>query len=219
MVTLALSALGGLVALDATSLGQFMVSRPLVAASLAGWLLGDPVQGLAVGFLLELFHLSGLPAGGSRVPEAGPASVAAVATAAVSEGPAGLALAVAVGLVVSALGGLTIGVQRHLNGNLIARVEADGATPEGVELAHLTALFLDFLRGALVTGVAVVGGMWVAESVGGRWPLGDEATLGLVLVGASVHLGVLFRGFGGWSSRHRVFLLGVVAGVVGVYLS
>ena len=75
-----------MLALDATSLGQFMISRPLVGGAITGWLLGDPVLGLEVGAVLELFHIAGLPAGGSRVPEAGPASVAAVAVAASSGG-------------------------------------------------------------------------------------------------------------------------------------
>ena len=39
-----LSLLGGWVATDSTSFAQFMVSRPLVAASLAGWIVGDPVS-------------------------------------------------------------------------------------------------------------------------------------------------------------------------------
>ena len=37
---LALSAMGGAISLDGTSAGQFMVSRPLVAATLAGWIVG-----------------------------------------------------------------------------------------------------------------------------------------------------------------------------------
>ena len=39
-----------------------MISRPLVAGALTGWLLGDPVTGLEVGAMLELFHLAGMPA-------------------------------------------------------------------------------------------------------------------------------------------------------------
>ena len=78
-MSLSLALLGGLLALDATSVGQFMISRPLVAGTLAGWWLGDPAVGLEVGAILELFHLAGVPAGGSRVPESGPATVVAAA--------------------------------------------------------------------------------------------------------------------------------------------
>ena len=76
---MSLVVLGGLLALDATSVGQFMISRPLVAGTLTGWWLGDPALGLEIGAILELFHLAGVPAGGSRVPDTGPASVVAVA--------------------------------------------------------------------------------------------------------------------------------------------
>ena len=80
-MTVSLAILGGLLALDATSVGQFMISRPLVAGTLAGWWLGDPGLGLEIGAILELFYIAGVPAGGSRVPETGSASVVAVAVA------------------------------------------------------------------------------------------------------------------------------------------
>ena len=46
--------LGGVLALDGTSVGQFMLSRPVVAGALTGWMLGDPALGLLIGTLLEL---------------------------------------------------------------------------------------------------------------------------------------------------------------------
>ena len=49
--------LGGVLALDATSVGQFMFSRPLVAGALAGWVVGDAALGLSVGVVLELYLL------------------------------------------------------------------------------------------------------------------------------------------------------------------
>ena len=75
--TAAAAVLGGLLALDATSVGQLMVSRPFVAAALGGALVGHPAQGMAVGVVLEALHLAVLPVGASRYPEGGPAGVAA----------------------------------------------------------------------------------------------------------------------------------------------
>ena len=49
--------LGGVLALDGTSVGQFMLSRPVVAGALTGWMLGDPALGLLIGTLLELYLL------------------------------------------------------------------------------------------------------------------------------------------------------------------
>ncbi len=215
---LSLAILGGLLALDATSVGQFMVSRPLIAGTLTGWWLGDPALGLEIGAILELFYLARVPAGGSRVPETGPASVAAVAVAVSAGGPAGLALGLMAGLVVSELDGMTVGVQRDVIGRLFDRIEAQSVTAQKITTAHVLSVLFDFMRGAVVTGVGVVVGGWLSGVLASRWPLPYETTVALVLVGASVHLGVLLKGFGGWQSRRTVFLVGLVAGVVGAYL-
>ena len=49
--------LGGLLALERRAFLQAMFSRPLVAGTGMGLLLGDLPAGLAVGTVLELFHL------------------------------------------------------------------------------------------------------------------------------------------------------------------
>ncbi len=55
--------LGGLLTLDRTAVPQIMLSRPIVAATLTGCILGDPLHGLVAGFLLELLWLGELPVG------------------------------------------------------------------------------------------------------------------------------------------------------------
>lgn len=57
-----LSLLGGILSLDRVW-AQFMISRPIVAAPLAGFVLGDPYTGLQAGALLELFWIDRLPIG------------------------------------------------------------------------------------------------------------------------------------------------------------
>ena len=213
-----LALLGGLLALDATSVGQFMVSRPLVAGALAGWWLGDLAVGLEIGAILELFHLSGVPAGGTRVPESGPASVVAVAVSISAGGPGGLALGLVAGLAVSEIGGRTINVHRHMTTVLLSRMEAGSVTASKLAAAHLTSVLLDFVRGVVVTATGLVVGGWVAGVFVTRWPLPYQTTVALVLIGAAVHLGALLKGFGGWKSRRAVFLVGLVAGIVGASL-
>jgi mannose/fructose/N-acetylgalactosamine-specific phosphotransferase system component IIC len=217
-MSLPLALLGGLLALDATSVGQFMVSRPFVAGTLAGWWLGDPTLGLEVGAILELFQLAGVPAGGSRVPESGPASVVAVAVAMSAGGLGGLAMGLAAGLVVSELGGITVGVQRHMVARAFGLTDPESMTAQNLTTVHLTAVLLDFLRGTVVTVVGLVVGGWLSGALASRWPLPYETTVALILIGASVHLGALLRGFGGWKSRRTVFLVGLAAGIVGAYL-
>ncbi len=195
-----------------------MVSRPFVAGTLAGWWLGDPTLGLEVGAILELFQLAGVPAGGSRVPETGPASVVAVAVAMSAGGLAGLAMGVLAGLVVSEIGGMTVGLQRHRVARVFGRSDWGSMTAPKLTAVHLSAVLLDFVRGTVVTAGGLVVGGWLAGALASRWPLPYETTVALILIGASVHLGALLRGFGGWKSRRTVFLVGLVAGIVGAYL-
>ena len=50
---------GVLVGLDLASVVQSMITRPLVAGTVTGFILGDPVAGATVGTVLELFALEG----------------------------------------------------------------------------------------------------------------------------------------------------------------
>ena len=192
-----------------------MVSRPLVAGTLTGWWLGDPRLGLEI---LELFHLAGVPAGGFRVPESGPASVVAVAVSWTAGGLDGLALGLVAGLAVSEVGGMTVGFQRHVVARLFGIIDAGSVTASKLTAAHLSCVLLDFVRGVAVTAGGLVLGGWLSGIFATRWPLSYQATVALVLVGAAVHLGALLKSFGGWKSRRTVFLVGLVAGIVGASL-
>ncbi|HXE59015.1 MAG TPA: PTS sugar transporter subunit IIC, partial [Gemmatimonadales bacterium] len=112
--TLALLCLWGTaVGLDLVSVPQVMLSRPLVAGTVAGCIVGDVEAGLRVGAVLELFALDVLPIGAVRYPDYGPATVAAVAAAGGAPGwQLGLGVAVAVGLATAALGGWGMQVVR-----------------------------------------------------------------------------------------------------------
>jgi mannose/fructose/N-acetylgalactosamine-specific phosphotransferase system component IIC len=195
-----------------------MISRPLVAGTLAGWWLGDPAVGLEVGAILELFQIAGVPAGGSRVPESGPATVVAAAVAISAGGVAGLALGVLAGLAISETGGATVQLQRHVVTRFVDRIEAMSVTTTRLTVLHVSSILLDFLRGAMITAVGLVIAGWLSPLVVERWPLSYDMTVALILIGAAVHLGALLRGFGGWKNRRVVFLIGLAAGVIGAYL-
>ena len=64
---------GALVALicglDRVAILQSMISRPIVAAPLAAWVLGEPLVGLQVGLLVELLWLARLPVGAAVPPD------------------------------------------------------------------------------------------------------------------------------------------------------
>lgn len=70
IVDLILGALVALVCgLDRVAVLQLMISRPIVAAPLAGWLLGDIETGLQVGLMIELLWLARLPVGAAIPPD------------------------------------------------------------------------------------------------------------------------------------------------------
>jgi PTS system mannose-specific IIC component len=217
MELLQLSLLGGALALDATSVGQFMVSRPLVAGALTGWLLGEAETGLAVGAILELYLLVSFPTGGSRFPEGATASVVAAAGA-VGGGEGALALGVAAGLVWGQLAGSTITWLRHVNVRLLPDPERGPATPGRVAAAHLAAVLLDFVRGTVVTLVGALLCRAVVAGLAASWPLATDATLGLLLVGGAVSIGILLRDFGGMRRRLAAFTAGLVLAGIGVGL-
>ena len=57
--------LGGVLGLDVVGFPQAMISRPLVAATAGGALLGHSMSGLMIGAALELIALETLPFGAS----------------------------------------------------------------------------------------------------------------------------------------------------------
>lgn len=81
---------GALISLDRTAFLQVMVSQPLVAGTLIGFLLGAPVTGLIVGSALELLWVGTVPVGGSIPPNETVAAVIATVISIMSGSDMGL---------------------------------------------------------------------------------------------------------------------------------
>src|SRR5262249_18021884 len=144
--------------LDVVSFPQAMISRPIVAATIAGALIGQSPSGLLVGATLELIALETLPFGASRYPEWGSASVVGGAIfASHPTHPAGaMTIAVVAALATTWVGGWTMVKLRKLNAVLAGRsrdaLEA-GARGSVISL-QLKGMTMDLARGALLTGIA-----------------------------------------------------------------
>lgn len=80
---------GGLLAVERRAFLQAMFSRPLVAATGMGWLLGDVVSGLYIGMVLELFHLGSANLGAALPENETLAATGATAAAAALAGGTG----------------------------------------------------------------------------------------------------------------------------------
>ncbi len=67
----------GILALDTTIAFQVLISQPMFACPIIGWIMGDPLTGFYVGMLLQMLWLSDLPMGAVTPPEGNVASMIA----------------------------------------------------------------------------------------------------------------------------------------------
>ena len=115
---LPIALLGGVLGLDVVSFPQAMISRPLVAATLAGALDRDSRRAdCCIGAALELIALETLPFGASRYPEWGSAAVVggAIFASHPSHPPGAMTIAVLGALATTWVGGWTMVKLRQLN--------------------------------------------------------------------------------------------------------
>lgn len=210
---LALAAAAGLAGVDAASWPQSMVSRPLLAATAGGWLMGDPAAGFLAGVVLELLTLRHLPFGGARSPDPGPASVvagAAHAGAGAAGGAAALLASALVGWLLGWVGEVTVRGLRRISGRALEDTEKLARQPAVLERRQRLLAAADFLRGAALGAVFVVpGAMTVRLLAGGTaGPLTGAVTA--AALGAAAGAGARAMGPG-----RRGLLLVLVGAIVG----
>lgn len=153
--------LAGVLGMDVVSFPQVMLSRPIVAATIAGAFAGSAAAGLLLGVVVELFAIEMLAVGASRYPEWGSASVIGggifAALGASGPAPAALAAALAATLIAAWVSGWSMYGLRRMNGVLARRriPALDRGDGDALVRLQLTGLTLDFLRGALVGGIGL----------------------------------------------------------------
>lgn len=224
---LPLAMLAGVLGLDVVSFPQAMVSRPIVAATLAGAFLGAPIAGLTCGAALECLALESLPVGASRYPEWGSASVVAGAVAARGVSglelphPGAFAVAVAVGIAVAWLGGVTMVKHRQLIASfarprLGQLAEGNRNTVVGLQVFGMTA---DLARGAALGVVAYVPASIIAAVADARWNVRDDVTRAYVVTSvAAVAAVAVWKDFHAISGTRRLFLASLAVGTLLVVL-
>jgi mannose/fructose/N-acetylgalactosamine-specific phosphotransferase system component IIC len=214
ITVLALISLGGLIALDATSFGQLMLSRPMVAGSLSGAICGVPFEGALLGALLEALSLGILPVGASRYPETGTAAVAATGAFGLAHAPvtpAVLLLALIFGLTWQRLAGLTVILGRYANERMVRAGRPGPAHMDRlIEHRHLETMALDIMRGMLLTILALLAGVPLLRFAIPYWTLPHTAAAFAVAIATAAVLGSTAPLFAE-SPRGRLMLL---AGVV-----
>jgi mannose/fructose/N-acetylgalactosamine-specific phosphotransferase system component IIC len=177
---LPLAMLGGVLGLDVVCFPQMMISRPLVAATVAGAFVGDAATGMLVGASLELIALATLPFGASRYPEWGSAAaVGGAIAAALHTAPAGtVTIGVLAGLATAWVGGWTLVKLREWNAFLARRKRSaldhgSRGAVVGLQLAGLTS---DFVRAMALTALAYALLFPVARAMAALWSFGEETS-------------------------------------------
>lgn len=151
--------------LDGRILGISMFDRPIVTATLAGLILGDPVKGVMIGAALELIYIGAIAIGASTPPDIVTGSILATSFAIISGQSTEAALALSVPI---AMFGLTLGILiRIINAMFIHKAEdyAEQGNARMVAFMHIvpsTGLF--FLESFLTVFLAIGFG---AETVTG----------------------------------------------------
>ncbi|HVR20363.1 MAG TPA: PTS sugar transporter subunit IIC [Polyangiaceae bacterium] len=221
MIPLAL--LGGILGLDVVSFPQAMISRPLVASTLAGALIGQSASGLLLGAALELIALETLPFGASRYPEWGSASVVGGAIfASHPSHPAGaMTLATLSALATTWIGGWTMVKLRERNAVWAGRrrdaLEA-GARGSVVSL-QLMGMTADFLRGAGLTALAYALLAPLAAACLGLWSVDARISRCLVVgLAASVAGGAAWKLFHSTAGARWFFVGGLGLGLFMLFL-
>jgi len=191
-----------LTGLDRVAFVQVMISRPLVAGPLTGWVLGDPLTGLEVGMLLELLWLGRLPVGAAIPPDDTQVAVGATVLAASTGHIVGLngmplvILSVLIAIPLGKFGQVFDKLARHVNDRLAltgynALMSGNTAKMERCHLSGLVSFGLASLATALVI---VLVGTFVLFSlapflIGAIQEAGLSLQYSLILVGAAVLLG------------------------------
>ncbi len=221
---LPIALLAGVFGLDVVSFPQVMISRPIVAATVAGAFFGSPMAGLVCGVALECLALESLPVGASRYPEWGSASVVAGAIAArgaptavsVAGETAGglphaaaLIVGVCVGILAAWLAGWTMVKHRQLIASfarprLPQLANGSRSTVIGLQVFGMT---VDLVRGALLGVVVYVPARWLESFVSAHWNIGDDISRAVVVTCvAAVAATAVWKDFHSISLTRRLFL-------------
>lgn len=123
MTSLIPSVVIGLLALDTTIAFQILLSQPIFACPIIGWVLGNPQLGFEVGLILQLLWLHILPVGSAISPEGNLASMIICAITVQFDNTAFpnsvFAIAILIGIIVSYIGAWVTVLDRKINGALL----------------------------------------------------------------------------------------------------
>jgi mannose/fructose/N-acetylgalactosamine-specific phosphotransferase system component IIC len=210
---------GTVVGLDLVSVPQGLLSRPLVAASVAGLLVGNVTGGVMAGMVLELYALDVLPVGASRYPDYSVAAVAGGVAAALATGPHAVGLAGLVGLPMAGVGGWTLPALRRLNAASVRRRLERVAAGDGAAIWELqrNGMLRDALRSFALALVGIALALLVTVIPWGDFANARLLSWAVLAGGIAAALGGAVRS-GGRGARRHWLAVGLATGTVVVLL-
>jgi mannose/fructose/N-acetylgalactosamine-specific phosphotransferase system component IIC len=216
---LPLAMLGGVLGLDVVSFPQAMISRPLVAATLTGALLGRGASGLMIGAALELIALETLPFGASRYPEWGSASVVggAIFATHMDHVPGALGLSVLAALATAMISGWTMVKLRQWNAALARRRRdaLEAGERDAIVSLQLYGMTADLLRGAALTAVAYAALAPTVTACLGLWSIDDRVSRAfIVALTSSIAAGAAWKLFHSTAGARWFFIGGLILGLL-----
>ncbi len=205
--------LGGAVGADRSAVGQTLLAHPAIAASLSGWLVGAPLEGLWLGLTLSLLSQAHLPLGHERLRDHASVAVAIPIALGASSAPDHWGLALLLGVFWAGPLALLIQLLRELGRQIQSRARemAERGEIPPVERWHFMLAGLHFARGifaVMLTVILLRVVLWGWQRVGGETE--RQALAWLFLVAPLVGAPTLLRARG----RARWFLPGVALGLV-----
>lgn len=198
VMLLPLAVLGAVLGLDVVSFPQAMISRPIVASTLAGALIGQPGRGLVMGVALEFFALESMPFGASRYPEWGSASVVGgVLFAQTANGTAGaMTVAALAALLTASIGGSSMVLLRRANALWARKQQAritrgSGSAVVALQLVGMTS---DLLRGGVLTLLALIVFVPLHEAVTATFSISPVVSRAVVVsIASAVGLAAVWK--------------------------
>jgi mannose/fructose/N-acetylgalactosamine-specific phosphotransferase system component IIC len=208
---------GTIAGLDFVSVLQGLLSRPLVAATVAGGLLGDLTAGMMAGMVLELYALDVLPIGASRYPDYSVAAVAGGVAAALAPDAMAVGIAGLVGLPMASLGGWSLQKLRRRNAVSVKRRLERVAAGEGLAIWELqrNGMLRDALRSFALALVGVAAAIAMSRI---HWDGLRHLSLlswAVLAGGVAAALGGAIRS-AGQGARRTWLAVGLVIGVITV---
>lgn len=220
LVFLALA--GALVGVDSVTWLQSMISRPIIAGTIGGALVGGPAAGFLVGAFLELLSFRHPPYGAARYPDVATASLIAGAgyAAAGGRGLGSLLLVLVAGWAIGWIGTRSVQILRAFNTRLAMDSVYLARKPVRIEVRQRLGIALDGFRAALLTAsftIPVALLATYANRVTGRWE-GSSVAAGLVVVSLAGVVGAGSRTIGGAFKSWPLLLVGAAAALLVVTL-